>query len=125
MKFFKVVLVVFFIGGIFVFSWLNSPDFANVPLMPSWLNNWSNLHGQLRTGAPFIPLGFLLNSYSKKWAISLTGLIIIFFVVVIAELGQYFIPTRYPDAMDILYGIIGALLGMMFQIICKKIEVKV
>jgi VanZ family protein len=45
--------------------------------------------------------------------------------VVIAELGQYFIPTRYPDPMDILYGIIGALLGMMIQIIYKKIEVKV
>jgi glycopeptide antibiotics resistance protein len=125
LKFFKVGLVLVFIGGIFVFSWLNSPDFANVPLMPSWLNNWSNLNGQLRTGAPFIPLGFLLNSYSKKWAISLTGLLISFFVVVIAELGQYFIPTRYPDPMDILYGIIGALLGMMFQIIYKKIEVKV
>ena len=125
MKFFKVGLVVFFIGGIFVFSWLNSPDFANFPLMPSWLNNWSNLHGQLRTGAPFIPLGFLLNSYSKKWIISLTGLLISFFVVVIAELGQYFIPTRYPDPMDILYGIIGALIGMIFQIIYQKIEVKV
>lgn len=93
--------------------------------MPSWLNNWSNLHGQLRTAVPFIPLGFLLNSYSKKWVISLAGLLISFFVVVIAELGQYFIPTRYPDPMDILYGIVGALLGMMIQIIYKKIEAKV
>jgi glycopeptide antibiotics resistance protein len=125
LKFLKKLLVIVFIGIIFLFSWLNSPDFANVPLMPNWLNNWSNLHGQLRTGAPFIPLGFLLNSYSKKWIISLTGLLISFFVVVIAELGQYFIPTRYPDPMDILYGIIGALIGMMFQIIYKKIEVKV
>ena len=125
MKFFKVGLVLVFIGGIFVFSWLNSPDFANVPLMPNWLNNWSNVHGQLRTGAPFIPLGFLLNSYSKKWSISLIGLLISFFVVVIAELGQYFIPTRYPDPMDVFYGIVGALIGMMIQIIYKKIEVKV
>ena len=125
MKFFKVGLVLVFIGIIFLFSWLNSPDFANVPLMPNWLNNWSNLHGQLRTGAPFIPLGFLLNSYSKKWFISLTGLLISFFVVVIAELGQYFIPTRYPDPMDGFYGIVGALIGMMIQIIYKKIEVKV
>ena len=125
MKLLKVVLVLFFIGLIFLFSWLNSPDFKNVPLMPSWLNNWSNLHGQLRTAAPFIPLGFLLNSHSKKWIISLTGLLISFFVVVIAELGQYFIPTRYPDPMDILYGIVGALLGMMIQIIYKKIEAKV
>jgi glycopeptide antibiotics resistance protein len=125
LKFFKAGLVLVFIGIIFLFSWLNSPDFANVPLMPNWLNNWSNLHGQLRTGAPFIPLGFLLNSYSKKLAFSLTGLIISFFVVVIAELGQYLIPTRYPDPMDIFYGIIGALIGMIFQIIYKKIEVKV
>ena len=125
MKFFKVGLVLVFIGIIFLFSWLNSPDFANVPLMPNWLNNWSNVHGQLRTGAPFIPLGFLLNSYSKKWSISLIGLLISFFVVVIAELGQYFIPTRYPDPMDVFYGIVGALIGMMIQIIYKKIEVKV
>jgi len=125
LKFFKVGLVLVFIGIIFLFSWLNSPDFANVPLMPNWLNNWSNVHGQLRTGAPFIPLGFLLNSYSKKWSISLIGLLISFFVVVIAELGQYFIPTRYPDPMDVFYGIVGALIGMMIQIIYKKIEVKV
>jgi VanZ family protein len=45
--------------------------------------------------------------------------------VVIAELGQYFIPTRYPDPMDVFYGIVGALIGMMIQIIYKKIEVKV
>ena len=125
MKFLKAGLVLVFIGIIFLFSWLNSPDFANFPLMPHWLNNWSNLHGQLRTGAPFIRLGFLLNSYSKKWIISLTGLLISFFVVVIAELGQYFIPTRYPDPMDIFYGIVGALIGMMIHIIYKKIEVKV
>ena len=125
MKFLKELLVLVFIGIIFLFSWLNSPDFANVPIMPNWLNNWSNLHGQLRTGAPFIPLGFLLNSYSQKWSISLTGLLISFFVVVIAELGQYFIPTRYPDPMDVFYGIVGALIGMMIQITYKKIEVKV
>ena len=125
MKYLKLFFVFVFIVLIFIFSWLKNPDFAYVPLIPSWLNNWSNLHGQLRTAVPFIPLGFLLNTYRKKWLISLTGLLICFIVVVIAELGQYLIPTRYPDLMDVFFGILGSIVGMIFQNISKIIETKI
>ena len=83
------------------------------------------MHGQLRTAVPFIPLGFLLNSYKKKWVISLSGLLICFLVVCVAEFGQLFIPTRVPDIIDIFFGLVGSILGMIIQNIIKKIEAKV
>ena len=125
MKFLKVLTASAIIIIILYLSWLRNPNFDQLSVIPNWLNRWSNLHGQLRTAVPFIPLGFLLNTYKKKWYISLTGLLICLIVVIIAELGQFFIPTRYPDIIDVFFGVLGALLGMVFQNIFQKIEVKV
>ena len=125
MKFLKVLTASAIIIIIFYLSWVRNPNFDQLSVIPNWLNRWSNLHGQLRTAVPFIPLGFLLNTYKKKWYISLTGLLICLIVVIIAELGQFFIPTRYPDIIDVFFGVLGALLGMVFQNIFQKIEVKV
>ena len=110
---------------IFICSWLKSPDLGKNLLLPSWLNNWSNIHGQIRTAVPFIPLGFILNTFKKKWIINLLGLLICFLVGCIAEIGQLFIPTRVFDIVDIFFGIIGSLCGMVLQNIFKKIETKV
>ena len=125
MKFLKVLTASAIIIIIFYLSWVRNPNFDQLSVIPNWLNRWSNLHGQLRTAVPFIPLGFLLNTYKKKWYISLTGFLICLIVVIIAELGQFFIPTRYPDIIDIFFGVLGALLGMVLQNIFQKIEVKV
>ena len=125
MKILKVLTASAIIIIILYLSWLRNPNFDQLSVIPNWLNRWSNLHGQLRTAVPFIPLGFLLNTYKKKWYISLTGLLICLIVVIIAELGQFFIPTRYPDIIDVFFGVLGALLGMVFQNIFQKIEVKV
>jgi len=125
LKVIKLVFILLLIIVIFFFSWLKNPNFDHISVIPVWLNNWSNLHGQLRTSVPFIPLGFLLNTYRKKGLISLTGLFISFIVVVIAELGQFLIPTRYPDLMDVFFGILGSIVGMIFQNIFKKIETKI
>ena len=125
MKFLKVLTASAIIIIIFYLSWVRNPNFDQLSVIPNWLNRWSNLHGQLRTAVPFIPLGFLLNTYKKKWYISLTGFLICLIVVIIAELGQFFIPTRYPDIIDVFFGVLGAVLGMVFQNIFQKIEVKV
>ena len=125
MKILKVLTASAIIIIILYLSWLRNPNFDQLSVIPNWLNRWSNLHGQLRTAVPFIPLGFLLNTYKKKWYISLTGFLICLIVVIIAELGQFFIPTRYPDIIDIFFGVLGALLGMVLQNIFQKIEVKV
>ena len=125
LKIVKVIIVILFILIIFYLSWLKNANFENISLIPKWLNDWSNMHGQLRTAIPFIPLGFLLNTYKKKWIISLTGLAISFLVVCIAEIGQFFIITRVTDMVDIFFGLVGSLFGMVLQNIFNKIETKV
>ena len=125
MKIVKASIATLFILIIFILSWLKNANFENISFIPNWLNNWSNIHGQLRTAIPFIPLGFLLNTYKKKWIVSLLGLLICFLVVCIAEIGQLLIPTRVFDIVDIFFGIIGSLFGMVLQNIFKKIETKV
>ena len=125
MKIIKGIIAILFILIIFYLSWLRNPNFERIGFIPKWLNDWSNIHGQLRTAVPFIPLGFLLNTYKKKWIISLTGLLICFLVVCIAEIGQFFIITRVTDTVDIFFGVVGALFGMVLQNIFKKIEIKI
>lgn len=125
MKIIKGIIAILFILIIFYLSWLRNANFERIGFIPKWLNDWSNIHGQLRTAVPFIPLGFLLNTYKKKWIISLTGLLICFLVVCIAEIGQFFIITRVTDTVDIFFGVVGALFGMVLQNIFKKIEIKI
>ena len=124
MKIIKTLIAILFILIIFYLSWLKNSNFEKITFLPNWLNNWSNIHGQLRTAVPFIPLGFLLNSY-KKNGMSLSGLLICFLVVCVAEFGQLFIPTRVPDIIDIFFGLVGSILGMIIQNIIKKIETKI
>ena len=119
------VFILLLIIVIFFFSWLKNPNFDHISVIPVWLNNWSNLHGRIRTAVPFIPLGFILNTYRKKWKLSISGLLLCLIVLVIAELGQYLIPTRYPDIFDVLFGILGALLGMSIHLIINLRETKI
>lgn len=125
MKVIKLVFILLLIIVIFYFSWLKNPNFDHISVIPIWLNNWSNLHGRLRTAVPFIPLGFILNTYRTKWKLSISGILICFMLVVIAELGQYFIPTRYLDIFDVLSGIFGSLLGMLIHLIINSRETKI
>jgi len=125
LKFLKSILIFILILIVLFFSWLKNPNFDQIAVIPSWLNNWSNLHGRIRTAVPFIPLGFILNTYRKKWKLSISGLLLCLIVVVIAELGQYLIPTRYPDIFDVLFGILGALLGMSIHLIINLRETKI
>ena len=119
-KWINIILCSILVIIIFLCSWFKSPDLGTNIFLPDWLNKWSNIHGQIRTAIPFIPLGFLLNTYKKKWIISISGFLICFLVVIIAELGQFLIPTRYPDIFDVLSGLLGAVVGMFFQNLIKK-----
>ncbi len=125
MKIIKFAIIAVTICCVFYFSWLNNPNFSKNALVPFWLNNWSNLHGQLRTGLPFIPLGFIFNTYRKKWKFSISGILLCFAVAVIAEFGQFFIPTRFPDTMDIFYAMLGSFIGSIFHHSISKFETKI
>lgn len=99
-------------------SWQSSPNLKGLPLIPSWLYNWTDNYnnGRIRTAVPFIFLSLVIGLwfcikrvswryYSIAWAI-LTG------VVVLAEFGQYFIPLRDVDLKDIFWGSFGSGIGL-------------
>ena len=107
--------------SIFYYSWLPDPKLASETYLPAWLLDWSNLHFNLRTAIPFIGFGFLLEMWGatsskkkntkEKFLRSFFHILLAAVIVSLAELGQCFIIKRIPDSMDILYGILGSVLG--------------
>ena len=115
--------------SIFYYSWLPNPDFSNEHYLPTWLITWSNKYGNLRTGVPFIFLGSSLNALfgndnlngkTLSKAIILRSYIKITFscslIVLIVEIGQFFLPNRNPDLEDIFCGILGSQIGFAIHI---------
>jgi len=113
--------------GIFYYSWLPDPKLASETYLPAWLLQWSNLHFNLRTAIPFIGFGFLLEMWGgisgqkkntkEKVLRALFHIALAAVIVTLAELGQYFILNRHPDSMDILYGILGSVLGCLLFVL--------
>jgi glycopeptide antibiotics resistance protein len=117
------LLLLFFIGTVFYFSWLPSPDFRTESYLPLWLSEWSNYYYNLRTAIPFVAIGFLLEVVTHKKNLienskSRVGLFIQNMsisttIVCIAEGGQFLIHNRSPDIMDVLFGILGSAIGTL------------
>jgi hypothetical protein len=68
MLFIKIVklLLSLFIGAVFYFSWLPSPDLRTESFLPLWLSEWSNYYYNLRTAIPFVAIGFLIEVVRHK-----------------------------------------------------------
>ena len=117
------LLLLFVVSSIFYFSWLPDPTFKNETYLPKWLIDWSNNYYNLRTAVPFMGLGFLLEAYSQQKRLNeinyskffniIKNISIATVIVCIAEAGQFFIQKRSQDLVDVFYGIIGSLLGVL------------
>ena len=113
------VLLITGIGMVFYLSWVPSPDLSHQWFIPKWLGKWTNEHGTMRTGVPFVFLGILTGvmlvhkkgSWWIWWYVWL-GLVA---VVAIAEIGQLFLPHRVFDLFDIAWGALGALTGLVLS----------
>ncbi|ADV48456.1 hypothetical protein Celal_1139 [Cellulophaga algicola DSM 14237] len=127
-KYIGISLFCFGIFLVFLFSWKTNPNVGEYTFLPDWLIDWADQfkNNRKRTAVPFVFLGFLAGLYLiyiKKKSLRfwfLTGIILVL-TVVIAELGQYFIPSRDPDPKDVLWGSIGAGLGLLPLFIFDKI----
>jgi hypothetical protein len=108
---------------VFYFSWLPNPSFVNQSYLPRWLVYWADVYVQLRTAVPFLAIGFLVQFLCKPHSFfTWKGFLFAFLVVLIAEGGQFFLPDRHPDVMDIVFGALGTLVGMLFYYQTFKIK---
>lgn len=117
------LLLFFFIGTVFYFSWLPSPDFRTESYLPLWLSEWSNYYYNLRTAIPFVAIGFLLEVVTHKKnpieksksrvSLFIQNMSISTTIVCIAEGGQFLLHNRSPDIMDVFYGILGSAIGSL------------
>lgn len=97
--------------------------------MPAWLIEWTDLHGQVRTAVPFFFMGFLGFLFNKnRLKAFLYFIAYSFTLVLLAELGQLFLPLRFPDYIDILWGTLGSIVGFgmhwLYEVILKSNEQK-
>ena len=107
---------------VFYFSWLPNPSFKNQSYLPLFIVKWSDEFVRLRTAVPFVLIGFCLNyllikSQYARWK----GLFISLIIVSVAEIGQFFLPHRFPDFMDVVFAQLGSLLGMKLLACYNKI----
>ena len=114
MKVICILILVYCIVCVFYFSWLPNPSFVNQSYLPRWLVYWADDYVKLRTAIPFLPIGFLCQYIFKPSSFfTFKGFVLAFIVVALAEIGQFFLPYRFPDWMDVFFGISGALVGML------------
>ena len=122
MRLLLLLLFVLGIAAVFYFSWLPQPRLGKSAYLPQWLTNWtdSNANMNLRTAIPFIFLGMICGLrllLSKpvwyRWLIMWLTLVLL---VLLAEAGQLILPLRHFDWGDILWGAIGAFIGMILML---------
>ena len=115
------LLCLFLVAEIFYLSWLPEGHLGPETYLPVWLLDWSNRHFNLRTAIPFTVLSFLIETeyylmlpFYKRTIISpfrIWNLGLSILLVCLAELGQFFLSHRHPDFKDVMFGVLGSVLG--------------
>ena len=99
-------------------SWQSDPNLKGLPFIPSWLYNWTDSYknATIRTAVPFVGLSLVIGIWLSLKKASFNKFILAWFiligVVVLAELGQYFIPSRDADIKDVFWGMVGSFIGL-------------
>ncbi len=113
---------------IFLLSWKVNPNVGEFTFLPDWLIEWADDHhnNRMRTAIPFIALGlltglFLVYAKKQRWRFWIYTWAILVLIVSIAEVGQYFIPSRQPDLKDALWGALGGGLGLLLPLAVRKL----
>ena len=113
---------------VFYFSWVPNPDIGLLPIFPAWLGRWINVNGNLRTAVPFVVLGgtgdILFVRHSPRLRKRVLVLLLLLSVVLIAELGQLYLPERTFDWLDVAWAMAGAISGMLVIQLSKKLSPK-
>lgn len=90
----------------------------DVWFIPHWVSAWADerRNDTLRTAVPFVALGWLAGGWllvqGRPWRQWLWAWGALVGLVIVAEIGQVFMPERSFDLADIGWGAAGALLGL-------------
>lgn len=104
---------------VFYFSWIDSPRLSLTGLLPDFITKRtdSRRYENLRTGVPFIFLGLVIGLKLILKKASLRYWVLSFFcltaLVVVAELGQLFLPLRTFDLKDVFWGSIASFFTLL------------
>jgi hypothetical protein len=105
-------------GLVLYLSWRTHPRMEEVGFIPDWVSAWADerRNDTLRTAVPFVALGWLVGGWLwmhgrpwRQWLWAWAALVVL---VIVAEIGQVFMPERSFDLADIGWGAAGALLGL-------------
>jgi glycopeptide antibiotics resistance protein len=105
---------------IFIYlSWIPQSSMVSSNILPHWFAAWLDQDSMmnLRTGIPMIFLGIFscvsLSYNHNRFTTLLLSFVFACLLLLIAELGQYFIPGRHTDLADLGWGVIGNIVGMV------------
>jgi VanZ family protein len=95
--------------------------------IPEGLARWADENPNFRTSLPLLGLAFFLclgfSLGRIKWPITF-GASISLLTLIIAESGQVFLPHRSCDWKDMVWGILGVILGIIFAgMTCNLVRV--
>ena len=112
---------------VLLLSWTPDSRMELIRWIPGWLSAWADSGGQvqtMRTGLPLALAGFL---FALSWGVSgirlwlLWGVVSALVLVVVAEGGQHFLPSRTADWRDVWWGAAGALAGVVIAAVVSGI----
>ncbi|MGI4735274.1 MAG: VanZ family protein [Janthinobacterium lividum] len=112
-------------------SWIPVPRMGLVWFIPHGLAHWAdeNRNDDLRTAVPLVPLGLLVggqllrqNRPWAQWLLAWAGLSLL---VLVAEVGQFFLAQRSFSWLDVLWGAAGALAGLSLLAVVRLVSLLV
>lgn len=95
-----ILFLIFLLGAlvVFYFSWKGNPDLEESWWMPHWVVVWGNENFNLRTAVPFVGMGLMLGyMIRRRFLYFLCCWLAMVALVVIAEVGQLYLPGRSFD----------------------------
>lgn len=111
-KFIVYFTFVIFCLLVLYYSWLPNPSFKTEIYLPNSLIQWTEEHGTIRTGVPFVLLGINAIILNIKKLSPIKNFLILFLLLWLAEIGQFFLKYRHFDFMDIFAGTVAIIMGL-------------
>lgn len=115
-----IFVIAIILGSVLILylSWISSPVIGSSILVPDFVSIWADTFRfqNKRTAVPLFGLSIVLGLFLvfKKANIIwwLVTWVFLFSLVILAELGQLFVPYRIFDIGDIKWGCLGATTGI-------------